>query len=66
MPHTAGAALYAVEALTPTNVWVAGRTYTAEPGVQPYVAHLNGSSWRRGGHPDHRRRRPAHGHRRAV
>jgi hypothetical protein len=47
LPSTPNTALYAVEALTPTNVWAAGSTYTSESGEQPYVARFNGTSWRR-------------------
>jgi hypothetical protein len=47
LPATASTSLYAVEALTPTNVWVAGQTATSTSGQQPYVAHFDGTSWRR-------------------
>jgi hypothetical protein len=47
LPTTASTVLYAVDALTPSNVWVAGQTSTSGSGWQPYVAHFNGTSWRR-------------------
>jgi hypothetical protein len=45
-PVTANTTLNAVEALTPTNVWVAGQTLSGFY-YQPYVAQFNGTSWRR-------------------
>jgi hypothetical protein len=46
-PSTENTELYAVDALTPSNVWVAGQTWTSESGQQPYVAHFDGTSWHR-------------------
>ncbi|HZN19281.1 MAG TPA: hypothetical protein VFB84_14060 [Micromonosporaceae bacterium] len=46
-PSTGSTQLYAVDALTPSNVWVAGQTYTSGSGYQPYVAQFDGASWRR-------------------
>jgi hypothetical protein len=47
LPSTESTLLYAVDALSPSNVWVAGETYTDGAGRQPYVAHFDGTSWRR-------------------
>jgi hypothetical protein len=47
LPGTGSTALYAVEALTPSNVWVAGQTLVDGYSWQPYVAHFDGTSWRR-------------------
>jgi hypothetical protein len=47
LPSTESALLYTVDALSPSNVWVAGETYTGGSGRQPYVAHFDGTSWRR-------------------
>jgi hypothetical protein len=46
-PNPGYAELYAVEAIAPNNVWVAGRAQTEINGVQPYIAQFNGTSWRR-------------------
>ena len=47
VPSTASTAVYAVEALSPGNVWLAGHTLIDGWNAQPYVAHFDGSSWRR-------------------
>jgi hypothetical protein len=47
LPSTESTQLYAVDALSPSDVWVAGKTYTSGSGEQPYVAHFNGTSWNR-------------------
>jgi hypothetical protein len=47
LPATASTTLTAVDALTPSNVWVAGRTLVGGYQTQPYVAQFNGTSWRR-------------------
>jgi hypothetical protein len=46
-PNPGYAGLSAVEAIAPDNVWVAGRAQTEINGMQPYIAHFNGTSWRR-------------------
>ena len=46
-PNPGYAGLYAVEAIAPDNVWVAGRVNTDIDGMQPYIAQFNGTSWRR-------------------
>jgi len=45
-PVPAETTLQAVDALTPTNVWVAGKILSGWDH-QPYVAQFNGTSWRR-------------------
>jgi hypothetical protein len=45
-PAPAETTLQAVDALTPTNVWAAGRILSGWD-YQPYVAQFNGTSWRR-------------------
>jgi len=47
LPTTASTTLNAVEALTPSNVWVVGQTLVDGWNRQPYVAHFDGTSWRR-------------------
>jgi hypothetical protein len=47
LPSTASTTLNAVEALTPSNVWVVGQTLVNGYSQQPYVAHFDGTSWRR-------------------
>jgi hypothetical protein len=47
LPITGSTTVYAVEALTPSNVWLAGQTLIDGWNSQPYVAHFNGTSWRR-------------------
>jgi hypothetical protein len=47
LPTTGSTTVYAVEALTPSNVWLAGQTLVDGWNSQPYVAHFDGTSWRR-------------------
>jgi hypothetical protein len=46
-PATASTTLTAVEALSPSNVWVVGSTLANGYERQPYVAQFTGTSWRR-------------------
>jgi len=47
LPNPASTALYAVDALSPSDVWAAGDTVIDGYNRQPYVAHFNGTSWSR-------------------
>jgi hypothetical protein len=46
LPAPTGTALTGVDARTPSDVWAVGSTSGAT-GPQPYVAHFDGTSWRR-------------------
>ena len=46
LPATAGTALTGVDARTAGDVWAVGSSSSAG-GTQPYVAHFDGTSWRR-------------------
>jgi len=46
LPATESTALAGVDARTPSDVWAVGSSRGAD-GTQPYVAHFDGSSWRR-------------------
>jgi len=46
VPAPTGTALTGVDARTPTDVWAVGSSSDAT-GTQPYVAHFDGTAWRR-------------------